>query len=493
MIELDSSKFKLRPYAHQLAGVKTLLRKPVYGLFWKPRLGKTKAVIDAACGLFEAKEIDTVVIVCPAQVKDVWLDDELGEIKKHCWVNYETFNYCARKEHGLLDVAHNDNLTFIVASYEFLRQESATRDFPKVDALSRLLRLRRASWVVADETNAIANVDSLQFKAMMQLRPHCDRATALCGTPAGNSPMDLFGQFTFLDRDILGYRNFWQFKANHAVVERQSFRGRKPFNKVVSYKNLDLLTSKTEKFCEYLDKGVDLPTKVPSLLSVPLSAATWKVYKTLRDKLIVELETGENNVVQNSVVKVMRLAQVCAGLAGGFVEMEEPTQRISKEVGESLVRWVGARLADEPKFKAVIWSRWRMEIKWLVECLMQLPIAVGQYWGDKKTVNFLHPDGNFDGAGIMVAQPAAAQFGITFAKADTVVYASHDYNLVQRAQSEERVQAPGLRQTTLMVDVLVTGPDGQRTVTHDIVRSLANKEDIAKRTVDRWRKVLSDE
>jgi len=90
----------------------------------------------------------------------------------------------------------------------------------------------------------------------------------------------------------------------------------------------------------------------------------------------------------------------------------------------------------------------------------------------------------------MICQPQAAQYGVSFAKAGAEVFLSQDYNRVSRAQAEERVQGIGIRKSTYVVDCLVSGPDGQRTVTHDILRSLREKEDVARRTVEGWRRAL---
>ena len=44
--------------------------------------GKSRQVVDAACELYRQGKINTVIIVCPASVRTVWCDEEIGEIKK---------------------------------------------------------------------------------------------------------------------------------------------------------------------------------------------------------------------------------------------------------------------------------------------------------------------------------------------------------------------------------------------------------------------------
>ena len=68
-------------FPHQAEDVASLLAKPAYGLFLKPRLGKTRIVVEAAHQLFLHGKIDRVVVVCPANVRSVWAAP-FGEIAR---------------------------------------------------------------------------------------------------------------------------------------------------------------------------------------------------------------------------------------------------------------------------------------------------------------------------------------------------------------------------------------------------------------------------
>ena len=135
MTIFDPTRFRLTPYPHQLLGVGKLLDHPFYGLFWKMRLGKTKAVIDAACVLYEAGLVTAVVVVCPAPVKD-----------------------------------RVNRLLFTVTSLEYCRQENAQGEFPKVLHLTREVLKDDRVWLVNNEGSELGTHDSLQTKAMMTFR-----------------------------------------------------------------------------------------------------------------------------------------------------------------------------------------------------------------------------------------------------------------------------------------------------------------------------------
>ena len=165
VIEVNPSKWKLKPWAHQLRLVKVLLVKPVYGLFLKMRLGKTKIVIDAFCTLVEAGVVDTLLVVGPKQVVDIWTEKNLGEIKTHDWSGAKVYEY---KKFGGLFVPSGAPC-YIAASVEFLRQQGPRGDFPFVNDLLASLA-GRSVWFVFDESACLANHKSLNTKAMLALR-----------------------------------------------------------------------------------------------------------------------------------------------------------------------------------------------------------------------------------------------------------------------------------------------------------------------------------
>jgi hypothetical protein len=493
MIQIDPSRWKLPPYTHQVQGVKDLIAKPVLGLFWQMRCGKSKAIIDAACELHQAGELDVVVVVAPAQVIDVWKDREIGEIKTHCWTPYFTWHY----ESGAREFKHS-GLMFVLASLEFLRQEGDKAcKYPKVDTLLWLLHGLK-SWLVIDEASALGSPTSAQTRAVLQLRKGFERVTELDGTPWGDSTKAVYSKFRVLDEKILGYRNQKQFLLKHAVYSDNS-----RYKRVVGYKGLDEITRKTAPYVSRVEAKdvLDMPERIGGFITAALTPKTWDVYRRLRDEAIAELDSGTVTVAHAPVL-VLRLAQVCSGFIGGVGRLSDPGMdslpvELSSEATDALLAWLRLRLDEDPDFKCVVWSRWRAEIQRLHRKLGTAEILtglkVGQVWGDVKDENFLHPRDNWKGSGVMICQPQAAQYGVSFAKADTEVFLSQGYSLVTRQQCEARIEAPDTRKHNYLVDVLVTGPRGERTVTHDVRAALLKKEDVALRTIAGWKNALEVE
>lgn len=512
MIEINPKRFIYDPAPHQLGGVKDLLKHKEFGLFWEMRLRKTATVINTACLLHEAGEIDLVVVVCPAQVKDVWLDKELGEIPTHCFIPARGFSYDNDDFYKKCQTAGlkpgDKAFTFIVTSMEYIRQEDAHKEFPKLAKLKKLINNHGRTWLVVDEGSALGTFDSLQTRATTELRrmKGIDRVTILDGTPEGESPLCLYSKFKIINPTILGFPTFWQFRARHGIIVTKKFETKKgrvcKFKKVTGYKNLDELTRKTAPHVSRLtqhDVGFVEPTR--SFFSVQLSGKTWKVYNQMRETLIAQLESGEKMFVNNSNTKILRLAQICSGFLGGFDPILEGDGTVCKEIGretlDGFMSWLAARLEENSKFKCVAWCRWQSEIERLYEHLTTKyktrELFLGMNYGGRKDENFLHPNHPWDGAGLMIAQPQAAQYGLNYSKAQTNIWLSGDYRRVTRRQAEARVQAMDSKEAVDIIDVLVTGPNGQRTIVHDILKTQRTKEDVARRLSSDWKRILMEE
>lgn len=498
LIEVNPSRFKLQPYAHQLKGVYRLLKNPRYGLFWQMRLGKTKVVLDTACLRYEAGLLKTLVICCPAQVKPVWGHKEIGEARKHAFVDHKTMEFNSTSADYIDMLAQeNEGLNIVLLSHELLRQEDRSGDFPRVYEMQRVCANQK-TWLVYDEASAFGSHKSMQTKSALHLRKVLkpEWTTTLDGTPIGNHPVEQYSKFKLLGEDILGYKSFFHFRAVHQVAEPSMFAKRG--KKFVGFQRQELIDSKVRPFCEYLEQkdALDMPEKVQSFMVARLSHKTWRVYKEMRDELCAQLDSGEVSV-QHAAVKVLRLAQICSGFVGG-VENEQTgemqVQELSDETTDEVMTWCKARLQENEEFRCVIWARWRPELERLHNRLSKLNCATGIVYGAKKAYsNELHPDTPLIGGYILAAQPQALRYGTNLSKADTELFMSQDYNLVTRSQAVERIQAPNIRKTSSVVDVLVEGPDGQKTVVWDIKRALDEKESVASRTAGQWKKILTEE
>lgn len=366
---IDLSRSRKKPFAHQVVGAEKLVEHidPGTGRVYpgcllladEMRLGKTKQVIDAAQVLFENQEIDVVIVICPAPVRDVWFDNEFGEIQKHRWEGLPTAvtEYHARVRQWGRDYSLSTAtrvLRWVVTNYEYVRQgvKRCNRGWsgPKVEDLLKVCGPN--TLLVLDESSAVAHYDSLQTRACSALRAKCGRVVLLNGTPIGESPEDLFSQFKIMDKRIIDLDHVSQFRARYAIMGgfmAEIFRyGRriKVPTEILGWRHekrdgcCDLpphaaspvhapgynLEELQRRLAPYVVRRLrkdclDLPPKLdPVSITATLSPETWRVYREMRDEMVARLSENSAAVALQAGVHVMRLSQITSGFVGGILE-----------------------------------------------------------------------------------------------------------------------------------------------------------------------------
>jgi SNF2 family DNA or RNA helicase len=510
----NATPYKVQPFKHQLEGIEALIEHPSFALFDECGAGKSAQVVNAACHLAQAGKIYTVVVVCPASVRSVWCDAEMGEIAKHswvpCWVGefHRKIKMIWRHSCGIRE--DNPGLVWFVTNYEFLRNAQHLQ--------SLIARIDSPTLLVLDESSYIKSRTSQQTKAVAKLREHCARCVLLNGTPIVNNPMDLWSQINVLDKHILGdsFKSFWQFRAEYCETVPMRFGAGPRFNKIVRYRRLDDLQKRIAPYClRRLKKDcLDLPPKLYTTREVAFTPESWKRYQQLRKEAVIALGNGDLRLEPNAAVRIMRLAQLTSGflsstgtedvvISVGHEEIDRFSVAVHDFSSEKL-DWCVHYLTEEcTASHVIVWCRWRRERERLVEALTQANAALyGKdldswqvYGGQSKSDRDLNIK-NFcrvlnDGSlSVLIAQPHAGGFGLNLQVATEEWFLSNDWSLGVRLQAEDRAHRPGQKSNVLIGDVLATGPDGQMTIDHVIAKALREKKNLADMTCDGWRRAL---
>lgn len=494
LVSQYKSRFKLTPYRHQELDIAAVIDNEFYGLFLEMRLGKTKIIIDAACILREELKVDTMLVISPSPVRGVWADEdpELGEIKKHAWLPSRVIEF-----HNPIKLIWQDKeprLDWLITNYEFLRGEEHR------EALKTLIHNRQVMTVL-DESSFIKNRQAIQTKACAALGKLSGRRYILNGTPVTQSPLDLWSQANFLSPKILPYKNFFHFRSEFAVL------GGWHKKQIIQYKNLEKLQELLSPYVVRREQKdcLDLKPTLETHVEVPLSDKTWKIYKEMRDEAVVWMNENPSLAAQAGV-RVMRLSQITSGFLGGFTEMKEEadeesassamTEEIGREKLDWLRQYVSERLFENPEQKLICWCRFRPEIERGARELADL-LPTYRYYGQSKKER-VEARARFSKLGnpepaILFAQPQAGGYGLDLVAANINIYLSRDYSLMQRLQSKERSHGSRQEKNVLYVDVIATGPKGQKTIDHTIVKALRGHHDLAQWTVSAWKHALEEE
>jgi len=524
---LDFSECRLKPYQHQIEALQKLLDHPFFFNASEMGMGKTKVLIDAAQMLFQQNIIDRVVVVCPASVRSVWFDEELGELQKHLWLTVPNkITLYHSKLHQWDFGPHSAvQLRWIITNYDFIRgRDESEKDNEWLQRLKA--HCSQKTLLVLDESSAIKNHKAKQTKACMTLRKACGRIVIMNGTPIANNPGDMFSQGRILDPKILDCKTWFHFRSRYGVM------GGFMNKQIVKWVNLEDLQ---QRFAPYILRRLktdclDLPEKIPSVaLTVPLSEKTWEIYKNMRDEMVAWLSESTVSVASQAIVKAMRLAQVTSGFLGGIqdsdLELEQedldedrpdwlsgksdpipqklPTSMVQEVGNEKLklfLQWLKERIDEDKNFKVLVWCRFRPELARLMGILRNdYPhISIGEIRGGQKkgereiALRLLDPRTSPESPVVVAGTPASGSMGLNLTAAHVVIYMSNDYSLKTRLQSEDRVHRPGQIHPVSYYDIVATGPKGQKTIDHTIIKALREKNNIAEWTTRAWISALQD-
>jgi SNF2 family DNA or RNA helicase len=505
---IDLSRCQLVPFKHQIIGIERLIEQPTFALFDEMGAGKTFQVVVSAQVLFECGIINRVLVVAPASVRSVWFDQEFGEIRKHLW---DGIPACILELHantrvwGDLDKSHK-RLFWFVTNYEFVRSHNRLPEILELCTPKTLL--------VLDESSAVKSYKAKQSIACLKLRKACGRVILLNGTPIANNPGDLYSQANIMDPKILGVTNWFHFRARYGVMG--GWMGKQ----IVAWRDIDDLQKRLAPYVLRRLKVdcLDLPPKLDSVvMTVPMEEKTWQIYKQMRDEMVSWLSENTVSSAQQAIVKVIRLAQITSGFLGGVEEMDlsdfdpdsipvektsilTPIQEVGREKLDFFLSWYNEQLEIDPLFKCIVFCRFRPELERLMmEIRKNLKILTGEIRGGQKrderniALRLLDPTTSPNSPILVGATPGAGSLGLNLTAANYMIRLSNDFSLMKRLQGDDRIHRPGQIRPVSYFDIVATGPQGQKTIDHTIVKVLKGKLDLATFTTSAWISHLQEE
>lgn len=172
--------------------------------------------------------------------------------------------------------------------------------------------------VVVDESHKIKGATSNASRMLARIGRRVPRRGLLTGTVMPAGPLDVYGQWRFLDPYAFGdltadgtrkTATFDGFRRRYA--EMGGYMGRN----VVGYKNLDEMQRIMSINAEVARKedALDLPPTVDVKVPVNLSSAEAKAYAEMKKGLATQLATGLHASASNRLAQMMRLRQITAG------------------------------------------------------------------------------------------------------------------------------------------------------------------------------------
>lgn len=437
--------------------------------------GKTKVIIDNMTYLKQKGAIKAAVVLAPKGVYRNWSTQEIPKhmpedlkAKLLVWKADASAGYKAQLKKDIVDCDENTEFPILIFNIESLLSTTG------MEVMTLFLKRYRGYIMgVIDESTCIKNPKAKRTKKALEIGAKCRVRRIATGSPITNSPLDLFSQFAFLDKQIIGCGSFYAFRNVFAEIERITTRQGQSFDKVIGYKNLPLLSKRIKDFSYRITKKecLDLPDKIYVTRDVELSAEQKRLYKEMAN-LSFAMHEDEIMSVQVALTKMLRLHQI---LCGSFTTDDGEIKKIPNNRIAAL-----EEVLEETSGKVIIWANYLQNIEDIKELLTEK-------YGKETFVVYTGATGNDDRIeAIKMFQNAnspvrfflgnvqTAGRGITLTAANTVIYFSNNYSLEMRQQSEDRAHRVGQEHPVTYVDLLV-----RDSLDEKIIQALLAKRNIA--------------
>lgn len=481
-------KYRTKPMSQQREALRRLAGRNAYALFMEQGTGKSWVVINWAADLYLKGKLDAVIVLAPNGVQDQWVIDQIPEHMPE-EVPYNAFAWGAgmgvrlTKQFEAFRKDCSGALKILTINMESLGQKRG------LDVITNFLVNQGKVMLVVDESDMVKNPGAGRTKALLKLRRLAAYRIILSGTPAAQSPFDLWAPFNFLDPTILG-SSYFAFKAKYAemisptdglafAIRARTGSSRLP--QVVAkddqgqpkYRHLDQLQKAIAPHSYRVLKRdcIDLPDKVYARRYVDLAPKQRAIYNEAVRTLRIEWEAADGSP-QTSIATKLTILGRLQQIAGGFL----PDQQSLFEEDPTDNPKVAALLETiKRQQKAIVWARYIPEIEMLVQVLSNLGETVA-FYGDVSRDNRKKAVAAFQSgeARFFVGNQQAGGVGLNLTAATFTHYYSNAFPLRTRLQSEDRNHRKGTTQKITYYDYEAKG-----TVDRKIITTLQNRLSIA--------------
>lgn len=453
-------------------------------VFVSGNTGKTKVMLDDAADIFlhggYNGGIDTLVVIAPNGVHRQWVTEQipthLSDAVKYR-AAYTTASPSKEEAAQMAEMlAFSDGLRIISVHTEFLSSKKGKQFLFDLASSCNAMCL-------VDESTRFKEKSSGRTTTLLSIASLFKYRRIATGTPVTQGVQDLFTQFSFLSENILGYNSFYSFR-NH-FCKMGGFQNKK----IVGVINEDELISKIDShsFRVTKEECLDLPERIYIRREVPLTDRQREVYRQLKQKFLLELESGEIVTVKMAMTRMTRLQQI----ANGFLWIRQKknnlgdivTEEVHEEYPTNRVQ-ATVDILEESKTdqKFIIWLKYEGDYELLAPALKKAGISFTSYTGnlssDEAEAN-LEKFKTDKSIKVLLSTPKKGGIGLNLTVASNVIWFSRDFSLENELQANDRIHRMG--QTEKVVVYYLVAPN---TVDEHIEKIQAAKLATATSLVD---------
>jgi len=436
-IIIDDFEFITNPYKFQKISFQYARINDCSGMLLDMGLGKTKITIDVIRYRLIKELIDKVLIIVPNNLIDNWLD----EFTIHSNIKENVIGILnKRNKNERIKELYNPKKFIFLLNYEGL--------------LVLKEELKKINWdmIVCDESTNIKNYKAKRTKILTKFSNKAKYRMILTGTPTGNSVIDLFGQFLFLDRKIFG-DSYYAFRNTYCIM------GGFKEKQIVGVKNYDKLITNLSKRCIRFNKEdcLDLPPRIFVKRKIDMSKEQSELSLQVINDSIVMMEDEIITTTREAMKQSIKLSQINGGFIRGDDGIDVYLKTLSPKVDETI------NIIDESgSIRIIIWCAFVTEV-------LILQKVLGNKYGyenvfaifgevdrkDRKELylGFKTPSDNIK---ILIMTIDLGAWGLNLQVADLMIYYSCSYKYLLRTQSLERNYRTGqVADKVTVIDLMI--------------------------------------
>lgn len=410
---------KLDP--HQLAAVAATSVTSLKGLalFDEQGTGKTIVALAAFDNLKRRGKVRRLLVIAPKSVLGAWETD-----------SKLLFDSAYRV--GTVAGSPFDRRRVIQSTHDILlvSYDSAIRER---GLLRMIVAAKPADYMlVVDESYFVKNPKTARAQVVAELRPFCERAVVLCGTPAPNSAVDIVNQINIADGGV-------------------AFAGRS-----ISKDSEEAMSEITRALDQtiYLrrlkeDVFPNLPVKEFERILVDLRPVQRTLYNRARDQLVLAVRSVDDREftrkLSSFLARRAALLQICSNPSTiDPLYTEEPAKLLALDK-------LLDELIEQQNKKVVIWAFFRASLQAIVERykhfgLVRVDGSVLRVEDRIEAINLFQND---EKVRLFVGNAAAAGAGITLTAAHHAIYESFSNQAAHYMQSVDRIHRRGQTQNVI--------------------------------------------
>lgn len=401
---------------------------------------KTGTMIAEFGMLFMKKKITGVLVTGPLDVCYQWIHEQIPEHlsnqfqhKADFWDKKPLNKFWGNKNR--LEI-----LSINIDSIKTPKGKSAANDFIKRHGGNVMM--------IVDESHEIKNFSSSRSKAIREIGAKCSYRRIATGTPYGNSLLDVWSQFFFLDWRIIGHKYKTSFEAEFSVMRHQI----DPVTKKKTHRKFCVANKNEKRFWDLIaphcfrasDKEIRGDRKEANIIyhDYKMDTKTQKIYDELTESCLAEIDNQIVTTAKNGFSLTMRHQQLICGFLPN--DQTGEIQNVSDQrlkVLEKVVKNIDGTF--------LIWSIFIDDYKRIQSRLKDLGYDVGIFRGTAKHKAKVKADfksGLIDG---MIVNPRSGGAGQNFQGlcCNDILY-SYNFNQFNHWQSLMRIDREGAQGDT---------------------------------------------